>query len=915
MRNLCYFLIFFLYSFSGFSQNDTIIVTGDFDYPPFSFIDKDGKPSGYDIEVMTKIADITGLNIKFELTNWDNALELLKNGKAGAITSIVYAAEREKIYDFSFPLHTEYYGIFANRTTEIEDINDLGGKSHAILKGDISNELFYRPMGLTSNDTAVQSYPEGFSLVNSNQCQYVIAPYALGMEIISDNHFNKIEVKGPPIIPSVFCYAVKQGDYELLAWINQGVEILSRNGELDRIYNKWVKYKRDDNKYKEFFYYSLIGLIIFLAVIVILFIFGYSLRKQVQKKTLEIKKNEAIYQNVFNAVDDGLVILDESEIILEANHKAYELFSYKNEQLIGEHIRSLVREENKEKVKEVYNLIKAGKPFYIDSFEREINGTQQYVTLKGFKTDIQEQQRYLIVIHDITKEEKNLIELQKAKKNVEIANNAKSTFLSTISHEIRTPLFAVIGYTRLLKKTSLTTEQSEYNKKIEISGKLLLNLVNDILDLTKMEAEKLKLLLKPFDIRQLIKDICELESIKAAEKSIALIYDIDEKVPKNLTGDKLLISRIILNIVNNAIKFTDKGMVTVMVNIENPDQTDENRPLNIIFSVKDTGIGMTEATQKKIFSPFEQAQDANIRKHGGTGLGLALSKQLVDLMQGTILVESSLGAGSIFNVTIPLERALTEPKENKHLSNKIEEHEQITVLLVEDNEFNAEILLSELKDAGFLVTHAQSGFDAIKMLKTNDFQVILMDIEMPELDGFATLQKIRELKLTEAPVIALSAHNLAAEKEKALSCGMVDYLNKPISIKHLSKAIYSYKMDKKNTESSSFTHINEEKGLALFENDKGKYINALLRFKQHFSNTSTELSELFEKDRSTLKTKTHNLKSAAKTIGAINLFEMAQNHDEILRNNLQNYTIEQLELLKIELNSTLTEVDLYLNRL
>ncbi|NJO89993.1 MAG: PAS domain S-box protein [Chloroflexia bacterium] len=314
--------------------------------------------------------------------------------------------------------------------------------------------------------------------------------------------------------------------------------------------------------------------------------FGYSLRKQVQKKTLEIKKSEAIYQNVFNAVDEGLIILDKSEIIIEANHKAYDLFNYKNNHLIGTHILGLVREENKEKVEGLYDLIREGKPFYKDSLEREINGRQQYISLKGFKTDLEEQQRYLIVIHDITEERKNLVELQQAKKNVEIANNAKSTFLSTISHEIRTPLFAVIGYTRLLNKTSLTKEQSDYNKKIELSGKLLLNLVNDILDLTKMEAEKLKLNLKPFDVRHLIKEICELESIKAAEKSIALIYDIDEKVPDFLIGDKLLISRIILNIVNNAIKFTDKGIVRVMVNVENLEQAIETGPLNIVFQLK-----------------------------------------------------------------------------------------------------------------------------------------------------------------------------------------------------------------------------------------------------------------------------------------------------------------------------------------
>lgn len=902
------FLLVFQYSVTCLGQDDTIVVGCDYNYPPFSFIDEKGKPAGYDIDVMNAIAEITGLKIKFSPDSWDSTLNKLKRGDVDVVTSIVYYSDREKIYDYSFPLHTEFYAIFAKKRTPIGDINDLEQKKPAILEGDISNDLFYKPMGLFKNYVTVQSLPEAFSLVNSDSCDYVIAPYSIGMEVIKEEGLGNLEVKGDPIIPSVFCYAVKEDNYELLAWINQGIQLLSRNGQLDSIYNKWVKYKPGNEQYKKFFYYAVTGLLILTIVSVLLFLYWYSLKKQVKKKTEEIKKSEVIYENVFNAVDNGLIILDETETIITANRKASELLDYHQGELIGKNIAAIPRNPSRQKLLEIYQTIKSGDSFIEENIER-VNDEQSYhLVIKGLKINIGDKQRYLIVINDITREHINLLKLREAKKNADLANNAKGAFLSTISHEIRTPLFAVIGYTELMAKTVLSELQHDYNKKIQLSGKLLLNLVNDILDLTKLEAEKLKLNPECFNIHELIDEICEVESVKANEKNLRLHNKIGDDVPDFLIGDKLYLSRIVMNIVNNAIKFTSAGEVSLLVNVENVSQISGNDEVRIIFSIRDTGIGMSTEAQKKLFSPFEQVQNTGERRYGGTGLGLAISKQLVELMHGEILVESTEGRGSVFNVSVPLGVADSPVLKSEQPDAEQKPVENISVLLVEDNEFNAEILLNQLNDAKFEVVHANSGFKALEILHSKSFQVILMDIEMPGMDGFATLGKIREQQLSEAPVIALSAHNLSSEKEKALQVGMVAYLNKPISIKELSAAIYKAQADSKQLSGTEYQTINSEEGLAFFDDDTEAYTRALERFKKHFGGIPGQLMALYHEDPVQLKNHTHNLKSAAKTIGALELHAIAQSLDELLRNNPDSFTINDLQVLKAELEKVLDEI-------
>lgn len=908
MKNIL-LLIALLITCSLIAQEEKIVVGCDFNYPPFSYINEEGQAVGYDIDVMTTIAELTGLDIEFKLASWDSVLLYLENGEVDIVTSIVYSAEREENFDFSFPLHTEYYGIFAKKGIEINDVNDLGLKVPAILTGDVSNELFIKPMGFYDKAITAQSFPEAFNYVNNGECDYVVAPYALGMDVIKEKGLKDIEVKGPPVIPSVFCFAVKDGRYELLAYVNQGIELLGRNGKLDKIYKKWVKHRRDDDKYKTFFYYTLIGIALLIAIVIIALLFVYMLKKQVEKKAFEIKKNEAIYQKVFNEVDEGLIILNEYNQIIEANKKAYDLFPLNKGSLVGETVDCLTKGSDESKVGPILEKIKQRVPFFEENMVRTRSDKTDYAVIKGLTIDIDKEERYMIVVHNVTKERVGLLKLKEAKQDVEMANSAKSKFLSTISHEIRTPLFAINGYTSLISETKLDKEQKNFANKIGVAGNLLLNLVNNILDFTKLEAGKTKINSLPFSLCDLVTELYEMESIKAEEKKLKLDFIIGDEVPGLVLSDKLVVSRILLNLINNAIKFTTKGSVKLSINVRSFQCSDKGEVANIIFSVKDTGIGMLEKDLRRLFMPFEQMANYDGRKFGGTGLGLAITKQLVGLLNGKIFVESELGKGSVFVVSLPLQvyEEKVKPVEGENIEKS--NNKSFNVLLVEDNEFNAEIIIRQLSSSGFLVEHVGSGLKAIDKLKDKHFDIVLLDIEMPDMDGFETMCKIKNEGLDNIPVLALSAHDLATEKEKALKSGMVDYLNKPITSIELCSAINKYiKVTNVQTEITDEV-IDEVAGLNIFENDEQAYQNSLLRFKKHFSGFPEKLREAFENDKAKLKDYMHNLKSAGRTIGALCLAELASKYEADLKELPENFSLEELEGIINSLNNVLAEID------
>lgn len=387
-------------------------------------------------------------------------------------------------------------------------------------------------------------------------------------------------------------------------------------------------------------------------------------------------------------------------------------------------------------------------------------------------------------------------ELERARKEAIQANKAKSEFLAMISHEIRTPMNGVLGMARLLESTSLTKEQQTYAQMIMDSGRNLLGIINDILDLTKVEAQKMELEKHPFFLQKELENLVFSLGQRASEKELAFSVFFEEQLPERVYGDAKRLGQVIINLVANAIKFTEHGGIELRACLAQKQPTDPNC-LTLEIAVKDTGIGIRPERQSQLFQAFNQLDRSYTRKYGGTGLGLAICKQLVQLMGGDITVQSEAGAGSTFTFTAVLERyegALApEKKKGQQFKQEMGEQMPLRILVAEDNLINQKLMVAMLKKLGYECHVVENGILAVESAKKHTFDLILMDIQMPVMDGLsaAKIIKGKQEDPTARPpkIIAVTANALKGEREALIDAGMDGYLAKPIKLSELIEAL------------------------------------------------------------------------------------------------------------------------------
>lgn len=376
---------------------------------------------------------------------------------------------------------------------------------------------------------------------------------------------------------------------------------------------------------------------------------------------------------------------------------------------------------------------------------------------------------------------------EKAKYNAEQAVQSKQQFLSNMSHEIRTPMNAIIGFTKVVLKTELTAKQREYLTAIKISGDALIVLINDILDLAKVDAGKMTFEKIPFKLNLSIKAMLHLFETKIQEKNLKLVTNYDNSIPEVLLGDPVRLHQIILNLLSNAIKFTNKGKISVSINLI--AQTDDK--VTVEFSVADTGIGIKDSKIEKVFENFQQATSGTSRIFGGTGLGLAIVKQLVEGQNGKIKVVSVVDVGSVFSFLLDFKKTNAEAVLEPEILDLNTNVKDIKILVVEDMELNQLLMKTLLDDFGFECEIAANGKIAINKLRDNTYDIILMDLQMPEMNGFdATLYIRNTMKLT-LPIIALTADVTTVDVAKCKEVGMNDYISKPVDERLLYSKLVS----------------------------------------------------------------------------------------------------------------------------
>ncbi|MBF0395143.1 MAG: response regulator [Desulfobacterales bacterium] len=516
----------------------------------------------------------------------------------------------------------------------------------------------------------------------------------------------------------------------------------------------------------------------------------------IEDYSIELQKLKEKYQNVFENAIGGIFRSTHDGRINMCNKAFARILGYDSPEELINTVYDVSKQIHVDasKRKEAISLLQKNgfiKELEIDAYCK--NGHIIQLSLNAREISDNGQIYFEGIALDIS-EKKRLEKLKIEKEIAEASNKSKSEFLANMSHEIRTPMNSIIGMLDLALQTELNDKQRRYIYVARKSSDSLLYVLNDILDFSKIEAGKLEIETIGFNLNELVEDIIEMLSIKAHEKNLELQSLIKRDVPISLKGDPLRLRQILVNIITNAIKFTEKGKVSIEISKEHENENQAS----ILFIISDTGIGISKEQISRLFSSFHQADNSMTRKYGGTGLGLAISKKLIELMGGAIKIESELDKGSKVYFTLTLEKQTIEDKKNKqkdeHRVIKNKEDKEIKILLVEDNEFNQEMavgMLSNRKNFNVLIT--ENGKEALEILKEHRFDIILMDIQMPVMDGFKATEAIRDPKSDvidhEVPIIAMTANAMEGDAKKCIDLGMNGYVSKPINMSKLFECI------------------------------------------------------------------------------------------------------------------------------
>lgn len=614
------------------------------------------------------------------------------------------------------------------------------------------------------------------------------------------------------------------------------------------------------------------------------------------------KRALALFEEAVQSALDAIIIINEKGNVVSLNPAAEEIFGYKQNELRGKNMGEFIVPEKYRSAHSngMNHYLKTGEGPVLNT-RIEIEGLHKSGTLFDLELAIKDidgpdGKIFVGYARDITSRKRTELELLESKEKAEVANRAKASFLAMMSHEIRTPLNGVLGILGILQDEQLSPSQQRYVKTANSSGRALLTVLNDVLDFSKLEAGKLGIENRPFLIDPLVDSVVSLISPSASQKDIKIVSKIDKLVADAYIGDPDRIRQVLLNMASNAVKFTEAGEVSITVSKRKKAKAAGSSMIR--FSVKDTGLGIPKEKHPELFAEFSTIDASYARKFGGTGLGLAISKALVTVMGGDVDFKSKLGSGSEFWFDIPLvevDAADVFSHENAASSNQLRKAVNVRILVAEDNTTNQLVVTSHLEKLGATVEVVSNGLEAVEICTLKKYDMILMDVSMPEMDGLEATKRIKsgEGKNIDTPIIALTAYALDEDRQRVMAAGMDGFISKPVSRVDLARVISQYFTPTEGIDSVKKASTNMGNKLLFDLNtidpifsdmDADSIAQLINEFKKDISKYLVSFEEgVKTNDVAIVEKATHGMKGVAGTFGATELFRISDSLDNYCR--------------------------------